>query len=287
MIPMAFEYHRAASVEEAIRLLEQYGPDAKVLAGGHSLTPLMKLRFAQPAHVIDIGRLHELRYIREEGNVIAIGALTLHRTVAESATVRQRIPVLAEAAFRIGDVQVRNMGTIGGSLAHADPAADYPAVVLALEAEIVAQGPAGRRTIRARDFFRGPFTTALQPNELIVEVRVPVPSGKTGSAYQKYPHPASGFAVVGCAAVLTVDAETCRDVRVAFTGVATQPFRDTVVEDALRGQRADEATVRAAAEKAAEGVQPLGDAFASAEYRRHMAKVYARRALLQALTRAT
>jgi len=285
MIPTAFEYHRVASVEEAIRLLEQYGPDAKVLAGGHSLLPLMKLRFAQPAHVIDIGRLHDLRYIREEGDVIAIGALTPHRTVAESETVRRRVPLLAEAAARIGDVQVRNMGTIGGSLAHADPAADYPAAVLALEAEVVAQGPAGRRTIPARDFFRGLFTTALQPNELIVEVRVPALPEKTGSAYLKYPHPASGFAVVGCAAVVTVDRRTFRDVRVAFTGVAGQPFRDTAVEDALRGQRADEATVRAAAEKAAEGVQPLGDAFASADYRRHMAKVYARRALLQALAR--
>lgn len=287
MIPAAFEYYAPTSVQEALQLLREHGPEAKLLAGGHSLLPMMKLRLSTPKALIDIGRIPELRYIREEGETLAIGATTTHWMIESSEVVRRRVPLLAEAAGRIGDVQVRNMGTIGGSLAHADPAADYPAAILALEAEIVTQGPGGKRSIPAADFFKGLFTTALEPSELIVEVRVPVPGGKSGAAYLKFPHPASGFAVVGCAALVTLDGGKCQKVRVAFTGVAEKAFRDRAVEDALTGKPPDERSIADAAQRAAEGVEPLSDIFASADYRRHLARVYAKRALLAAASRAT
>jgi carbon-monoxide dehydrogenase medium subunit len=287
MIPAAFEYYAATSVQEALQLLRDHGPEAKLLAGGHSLLPMMKLRLSTPKALIDIGRIPELRYIREEGEVLAIGATTTHWMIESSDIVRRRVPLLAEAAGRIGDVQVRNMGTIGGSLAHADPAADYPAAILALEAEIVAQGLGGKRSIPAVDFFKGLFTTALEPSELIVEIRVPIPAGRSGAAYLKFPHPASGFAVVGCAALVTLDGGRCQKVRVAFTGVAEKAFRDHAVEDALTGKPPDDRSIADAAQRAAEGVEPLSDIFASAEYRRHLARVYAKRALLAAVSRAT
>ncbi|MDR7434233.1 MAG: xanthine dehydrogenase family protein subunit M [Armatimonadota bacterium] len=286
MIPAAFEYYAPATVEEALQLLRELGPEAKLLAGGHSLLPMMKLRLSTPKALVDIGRIPDLRYIREEGNTLAIGATTTHWMIESSEVVRNRVPLLAEAAGRIGDVQVRNMGTIGGSLAHADPAADYPAAILALEAEIVAQGPRGKRSIPAAEFFKGLFTTALEPDELLVEVRIPVPVEKSGAAYLKFPHPASGFAVVGCAALLTLDGGRCQKARVAFTGVTEKAFRDRAVEDALTGKAPDEKTIASASQKAAEGVEPLSDIFASAEYRKHLAKVFARRALMAAASRA-
>lgn len=287
MIPAAFEYVRAGSVDEAIECLARGGPDTKVLAGGHSLVPMIKLRLARPSRLIDIGRLAELRYVRDEGDVVAIGALATHAEVASSAVVRRQAPLLAEAAAAIGDVQVRNRGTVGGSLAHADPAADYPAAVLAARAELVARGPGGRRrAIPAGSYFLGLFTTALEPDELLVEVRVPARPAGAGAAYVKYPHPASGFAVVGCAAQVTARGGAFADVAVAFTGLAAAPFRDAEVESALRGQPATEAAVAAAAERAARGVEHvLSDTFTASEpdYRRHLARVYARRALARAL----
>ncbi|RMF56330.1 MAG: xanthine dehydrogenase family protein subunit M [Calditrichaeota bacterium] len=287
MIPAKFDYVRASSVDEALNLLREFGDDAKVLAGGHSLLPSMKLRLSTPAKVIDIGKLDELKYIKDEGDVIAIGAGSTHRDIATSSELSSKAPLLQEAAAAIGDVQVRNMGTIGGSLAHADPAADYPAALLAAEAEIVVKGSGGQRTISALDFFLGLYLTALQPDELILEVRVPVQPDGAGSAYLKFPHPASRFAVVGCAAMVHKSGGVCDLVRVAFTGVADHAFRDSNVESALNGKALDESTVSAAADLAAQGVDLMGDAFASEDYRQHLAKVYAKRAILEAAERAS
>ncbi len=287
MIPAKFDYIRASSVDEALSLLQQHGDEAKLLAGGHSLLPSMKLRLSTPAKLIDIARISELRYIRDEGSVIAIGAASTHRDIAASGEVAAKAPLLKQAAESIGDVQVRNMGTIGGSLAHADPAADYPAAILATEAEIVVKGSGGQRSVPASDFFQGLYETALQPDEIIIEVRVPAQPDGAGSAYLKFPHPASRFAVVGCAAMVHKSGGTCDLVRVAFTGVADHAFRDSNVEKALNGKAADETAIAAAAEQAAQGVDLMGDAFASEDYRQHLAKVYAQRALSEAVAQAT
>ncbi len=285
MSPAQFEYHRPATLTEALQLLQRL-PDARLLAGGHSLLPLMKLRLATPAHLIDLGRIADLRYIREEGGALAIGALATHWMVESSPLVRQKAPVLAEAAGRIGDVQVRNMGTIGGSLAHADPAADYPAAVLALEAELTADGPAGRRTIPAAEFFTGMFATALRPDEILTQVTVPPLPARTGSAYLKFAHPASGFAVVGVAAVVTLDGRgRCERARIGITGVGPTAYRARAVEEALAGAVPDEKTVAAAAAGATQGIDVNEDLFASAEYRRHLAQVFTRRVVLAAVQR--
>jgi carbon-monoxide dehydrogenase medium subunit len=284
MIPASFQYHRPASVAEALRLLAKHGDDAKVLAGGHSLLPAMKLRVSTPGHLIDIGHLENLKYIKKDGNYLVIGAATTHSMIESSAPVRRQAAALAQAAAVIGDPQVRNMGTIGGSLAHADPAADYPAAVLALGAQLKVRGPRKQRTIPAEEFFVDLYTTALEPGEIITEVRVPVV--RAGQAYAKFPHPASRFAVVGCAAVLAVKKGLCAQARVAFTGIAGAAFRDQGVEEALTGQALDEAAIAEAASRAADGRELLSDAFASEEYRRHLARVFARRALTQALQAA-
>ncbi len=287
MIPAPFEYHRPSSVAEALQMLTRL-PEAKLLAGGHSLLPMMKLRLVSPGHVVDLGRIEALRFIRREGQTVVIGALATHWMIESSDVVRSAVPLLAETAGRIGDVQVRNVGTIGGSLAHADPAADYPAAILALDAQMVVQSPRGRRTIPAGEFFRGLFSTALAADEILVEVRVPVPSGRTGSAYVKFPHPASGFAVVGVAALITVDGQgRCADARVGVTGVGPAAYRPTAVEDRLKAAVLDEKTVGAAAAPAADGVDVNEDLFASAEYRAHLTRVLTRRAVLAAAQRAT
>ena len=286
MIPAPFEYHRASSVTEALQLLTTL-PEAKLLAGGHSLLPMMKLRLVSPTHVVDLGRIEALRFIRRDGQVVVAGALATHWMVESSDVVRGAVPLLAETAAKIGDVQVRNAGTIGGSLAHADPAADYPAAILALDAQMVAQSPRGRRTIPAGEFFTGLFSTALASDEILVEVRIPVPSGATGSAYLKFAHPASGFAVVGVAAVITVDAQgRCASARVGVTGVGPAAYRPARVEAQLKGAALDDKTVGAAAEHAAEGVNVNEDLFASAEYRAHLARVFTKRAVLAAAQKA-
>jgi carbon-monoxide dehydrogenase medium subunit len=267
MIPAAFDYHRPASVDEAIQLLSD---DAKLLAGGHSLLPAMKLRLSTPGALIDIGRLAELNYIKEDGGAIAIGATTTHYQIESSDLVQSKASALALAASAIGDPLVRNKGTIGGSIAHADPAADYPAAILALGAEITVKGPGGERTISADEFFVDLFMTALADDEIITEIRV---SAADKSSYAKFPHPASRFAVVGCAAASSGGA-----VRVAFTGVANAAFRDTGVEEALGGNLSED-SIGAAAEKAADGAEVLSDNFAGEDYRRHLAKVFARKAL--------
>ncbi len=286
MFPAAFEYHRPTSVQEAVALLEQSGGDAKVLAGGHSLLPLLKLRLAEPAALIDIGRLPGMTGIQNQGGELVIGSLTTHATIATSDAVKEAAPLLAEAANVIGDQQVRNRGTIGGSLAHADPAGDLPAVILALEAQVKAVGPNGERTIAANDFFVDMLTSALGESEILTEIRIPaLPSG-AGTAYLKMDHPASHYALCGVAAIVQLSGGNVQDVRVAVTGVGPKAYRATGVEDALRGQAANESSVEQAAQHAADGIDALGDIHASTEYRSHLARVFAKRALNQAIARA-
>jgi carbon-monoxide dehydrogenase medium subunit len=292
MIAAPFEYEAPTTVDEVIRLLSRLGDRGRVLAGGHSLIPIMKLRLAQPEVLVDIGRIGALRYVRPENGRLAIGALTTHAQVASDPTIREQCAVLAETAGLIGDAQVRNRGTIGGSLAHADPAADYPATILALDAEIVAQGPQGRRTIRATEFFTGLLTTALAPDELLVEVRVPqlgpggTPGSAAGGAYRKLPNKASHYAVVGVAAVVRLDGGGIASAGVGITGAGSQPVRAAAVERALVGQAPSAEAIARAAEAAAEGLDLLGDVHGSAAYRAAMARVYTRRALQEALRRA-
>jgi carbon-monoxide dehydrogenase medium subunit len=287
MIPAPFEYHAPASLDEAIALLGRYGDGAKLLAGGHSLIPALKLRLQTVEHLIDLGRIDGLGYAREAGGKIAIGALTTHHRVQASELVRERCALLSECAGTIGDVQVRNRGTIGGSLAHADPAADYPAALLALEAEIEATSAAGKRTLGADGFFVDMLTTALEPGEIVTEVRVPVLTTGTGGAYHKVPQPASGFAIVGVAALVTLDGEgRCSRVRIGVTGAAVKAFRARAAEQELTGKGPEEAALARAAALATRGVETSGDMFASAEYRAHLAIVHTRRALAAAVERA-
>jgi len=287
MIPAAFTYHRPRTVQAALKLLATYGPDAKVLAGGQSLLPMMKLRVVEPAHIVDIGRIAALRRIRVRGGWLRLGALVTHWMIESSAAVRRAAPVLAETAAAIGDVQVRNLGTIGGALAHADPAADYPAAVLALDAQIALAGPDGARTVPAAQFFQGIMTTAAAPGELITEVGIPVRPDRAGSSYQKMANPASGFAICGVAAVVGLDeAGRCAHVRVGITGVASAPYRAFGVEAALAGAEPSADRLAEAAAAAADGVEANEDLHASAEYRLHLARVLTRRALVAAVERA-
>jgi len=279
MIPSPFEYQKVTSLSEALNGIAQGDEDIKVLAGGHSLLPVMKLRLATPAKLLDIGQVQELKGIQDSGSQLSIGAMMTHTQIASSDIIREKAPALAEAASLIGDVQVRNVGTIGGSLAHADPSADYPGVILALDAEIVVQSVNGERTIKAIDFFVGLFTTALKPNELIVQIRVPVNAANQNSCYLKFPQPASRFPVVGCAVALEKSGDTCKEARVGFSGVGPAAFRDSGVENALKGQSLSEQSIADAAAQATEGKDVLDDPNASETYRRHLAKVFAKRAL--------
>ncbi len=286
MYPTSFEYHRAASVQDAVALLERYGEDAKLIAGGHSLIPVMKLRFATPGHLIDIGRIAGLTGVSESGGQVIVGAMTRHTDVAASAVVRARLPALADAAGGIGDVQVRNRGTIGGSLAHADPSADFPAVAMALGAQIVAAGKGGERRMAADGFCTGTFTTSLGSTEVITQVRFPVPASGTGSAYAKLPDPASGYALVGVAATVTVAGGKVTVVRVAITGLTPKATRLPSVELALVGKAAGSAVVEAAALRAAEGLELFDDAKGSPAYKANLASVFTARALTRAIDRA-
>jgi carbon-monoxide dehydrogenase medium subunit len=288
MIPANFDYIAAKSLDEALSLLAQHKDDAKLLAGGHSLLPAMKLRLAQPKVLIDIGRIKDLSYIREDGGQIKIGAMTTHFQIEASDQLRRACPLLPETATHLGDMQVRNKGTIGGSLAHSDPAADWPAAAIALSAEMVVAGAKGERVIKADDFFVDLLTTALQPNEVLKEIRLATPKGRVGQAYMKVRHPASGFAVVGVAVSLSLDAAgKCQSVGVGITGVAPKAYRAKGVESALKGNAPDAKTLSAAAAHAADGVNhAITELFATGEYRRHLAEVYTRRALETAVSRA-
>jgi carbon-monoxide dehydrogenase medium subunit len=269
VIPAAFDYVRAGSAEEAIALVGQYGDDAKFLAGGHSLLPLMKLRLAQPGVLIDIGRLTDLSYIRDAGDHVAIGALTRHMDVETSALLREHVPLLAHAAGHVGDPQVRHRGTIGGSIAHADPASDLPATTLALGATYVATGPNGQREIAAADFYQGFLTSALEADEILTEIRVPKMQG-AGWSFQKFNRRAQDWAIVGVAAW-----RRNGDSGVALVNMGSTPVLATSVSSALAGG----ASVADAAEQAAAEADPQPDLNASAEYRVHLAKVLVRRAL--------
>ena len=285
MFPNQFEYHRPSTVEEAIRHLQQI-PDAKLLAGGHSLLPAMKLRLAAPAALVDLGRIEGLRGIRVDGD-IRIGAMTTYRQLIDSPELRERLPVIGETANDVGDPQVQALGTLGGSLAHADPAADFTAVVLALEGQVRAVGGSGERTVAADDLFVDLLTTSLQPDEVITEITIPVPADRTGAAYEKHRHPASGYAVVGVAAVVTLgEGETCQSARIAVTGATSKATRATAAEQALAGQALTAETIGRAAQAATEGLELNGDHYASADYRRHLVTVYTRRALERAASRA-
>ena len=277
MIPAEFDYVVAGSVDEAIGLLAEGGPDAKLLAGGHSLLPLMKLRFAHPSLLVDIGRISELRGIHNGGDSFRIGALTRHADLQ----AREDMGLIATAAKQIADQQVRNRGTIGGSLANGDAAADLPAVLLALEGSVVVRSAGGEREIAAADLFRGYLTTAVEPGEMITEVRIPALTGY-GFGYEKFNRRSEDWAMVGVSALVKAAGGVCEDVRIGLTHMASTPLRATAAEDALRGKPLDEESIAAAAQLAAEGTSPVGDLNASPEYKRHLAQVLTKRALTTA-----
>ncbi|HWO41628.1 MAG TPA: xanthine dehydrogenase family protein subunit M [Candidatus Eisenbacteria bacterium] len=287
MFPASFGYFAPRSLDEALDLLVAHGENAKLLAGGHSLLPAMKLRLASPRYLIDIGQLPGLRGIKQDDATVVIGALTLHAEIAASPLVRRLLPGLAEAASVIGDLQVRNRGTIGGSVAHADPGADFPVILSALGASFVIQGRAGARIVGAGEFFVDFFTTALAHDEIVTEIRVPLPPTGSGTAYAKLPHPASGYVVVSAGALVVRESSgRCRSASVALGGIDNRPVRAEATETALAGVPLTAESIERAAASAAEGAHPMDDEYASAEYKRRVAVVYARRALEEAARRA-
>lgn len=286
MIPAAFEYVKASSVAQAIALLNQHGDEAKVIAGGHSLLPAMKLRLSQPAVLIDIAHVAELKGIKTAGSTLTVGAGETYHAIATSATVISACPVLAACTGQIGDIQVRNAGTIGGALAHADPAADLTAVFLAIGGTVTVQSAGGTRSIAADDLFVSMLMTALDSGELITAVNVPVMSKGQGAAYAKLKHPASRYAIVGVAAAVTISNRVVSACRVAVTGAGPQAVRQPSVEKALIGTSGDAAAIKAACASAGADMEYLGDIHASEEYRRAMVKVYAVRALTDAVAAA-
>jgi len=286
VIPAAFAYDRPKSLDDALRLLSHHGGDAKVIAGGQSLLPLLKLRVAAADRLIDIGRLSELRGIRDWNGGIALGALTTYREVLDSKLAKDRFPILHEAINDIGDVQVRNRGTVGGAIAHADPASDLPAVLLALGGEVVLRSSSGERVVPADRFFEGAFTTAIAPDEILTEIRIPGLASGAGQAYVKLEQPASGYSIVGVAVVLAAQSGGSQAVcRIGITGVGDVAYRATAVEAALAaGDRSPESVKRAAAH-AGDGQTIASDIHADREYRAEMAQVYTRRAIDAAMAR--
>ena len=285
MYSSPFEYHSPSSLAEALQLIGKHGDEAKVVSGGQSLVPLMRLRLASPAHLVDLRKVPGLTGAREEGGALRIGAFTTHAQVGADATVKAKLPMVAEAALLIGDAQVRNLGTIGGSLAHADPSADWPAVMLALDASVVLSGPKGERTVKVSDFITGPLTTSLGAGEILTAVIAPLPPAKTAGAYEKVPHPASRFAVVGVAAEVSVDGGKVAWSRIAITGLGPKAYRATGVEQALQGKAAKDAA-KAAAAHAADGVDLREDPMGSPAYRAHLAAVHCEKAIQRAAERA-
>lgn len=287
MYPATFEYQRAQSLAEALQILAASRGRVKLIAGGHSLLPLMKLRLAAPGTLVDIGRIPELKGIRLEGERLVAGAMTTHHELATSELVTRHCPVLARTAARVGDMQVRNRGTLGGNLAHADPASDLPAAALALDARLKLVNARGVREVAVGDFILGPLVTGLQNDEIIESVSFAIASGRSGSAYAKFAHPASGYAVVGVACVVELAPdETCRDVRVGVVGVSSSPYRATGVEEALVGRKPEPRALEEAATHAAEKADLMSDLFASEAYRAHLCRVMTHRALREAVAEA-
>jgi carbon-monoxide dehydrogenase medium subunit len=287
MIPGAFEYHAPRTIEEATGLLIKLGSEAKILSGGQSLIPLMKLRLASPSHLVDINGIAGLAYVREEGGTLRIGGLTREADLEDSELIRTRYPLLLDTCKVIADPIVRNLATIGGNLAHGDSANDHPATMLALGAEVVARGAGGERTIPIGSFFTSPFTTALKPDEIVVEVRVPTPRPRSGGAYVKMERKVGDFATAAVAAQVTLDAGgACEAAGIGLTNVGPVPIKATWAEAALKGKRPDEAVVKQAAQLAAEAADPAADLRGSVEYKRDLVRVLAGRAIRKALERA-
>ncbi len=283
MYPVPFEYEVAESVDHAIELLGELGEDARLLAGGHSLIPLLRLRLAAPTALIDLGRLDDLNYVREEGDHLAIGALTRHRQIHLNDTLNEHCGILAYTAGLLGDPSVQHRGTIGGAVSHGDPAGDLPSVISALEGEIVVKGPDGERTVSAADFFLDYLYTALEPQEVVTEIRVPKLGPDTGWSYKKFSRRSQDWAIVGVAAVIEKDNGNIGSARIGLTSMGSTPIRATAVEEALSGASADD--VAEAANSADEGTSPASDDAASEEFRRHLARVWTRRAVEEALGR--
>ncbi|HEY6673522.1 MAG TPA: xanthine dehydrogenase family protein subunit M [Rubrobacteraceae bacterium] len=281
MIPLAFDYEVAESVDNAIDLLGQHGDEAKLLAGGHSLLPIMKLRLAAPAVLVDLGRVEELKYVRDEGDHIAIGAMTRHTDVEHGELLQEQCGLLSYTASLVGDPQVRHRGTIGGSISHGDAASDLPSALLALEGTFVIKGPGGERTVAAGDFFEDYLQTALAPDEVLTEIRVPKLGSNSGWSYKKFNRRAQDWAVVGVAAVVERSNGSIGSARIGLTNMGSTPLRASAAESAFSG--ADTSSVAEAASSAAEGTSPASDIAASAEYRRHLARVLTRRAVEEAL----
>ena len=283
MIPGAFDYHRPASIDEAVRLLAQYGDDGRVIAGGHSLIPMMKMRLAQPAHLVDIGGIGGLAGIREDGPELVIGALTTQHDLLASDQVERHCPLLRETALLIADPQVRYRGTIGGNVANGDPGNDMPAVMQCLDATYVVQGPSGERRIKARAFYEAAYFTALKADEILIGVRIPIPPASHGWAYKKQKRKVGDYATAAAAAILVLDAGRCTHAAVALTNLGQTPI---LVETALIGTAVDDAAVAAACAAAEAVSDPVADMRGPVDYRRHLAGVMTERALRRALTRA-
>jgi carbon-monoxide dehydrogenase medium subunit len=287
MIPPVFDYHAPQTLEEALSLLSTHGDEAKILSGGHSLIPMMKLRLAQPAHVVDINALTDLAYIEEEDGVLKIGGLTREAMLEASDLIRSLAPIIQETCSFIADPQVRNMGTIGGNLAHGDPGNDHPATMLALRATVVATGPDGPRRIEIDDFFEDFYMTALEPEEILTEIRIPIPPAGSGGAYQKLERKVGDYAVAGVAAQLTLDdGGSCTYAGLALTNVSAVPLRVAQAEESLLGQVMGDASIEAAAKMATEACDPVADLRGSVDYKRAMVFELTRRALKQAAERA-
>jgi aerobic carbon-monoxide dehydrogenase medium subunit len=287
MIPAAFEYLRPKTIPEAIGFLQQYGDDAKILSGGQSLIPMMKFRLARPAYLIDINRISGLSYIREEGGYLKIGGLTREAELENSPLIHAKYPILADTSRVIADPQIRNLATLAGNLAHGDPANDHPATMMALRAEIVAMGPGGERVLPVDGFFVTLFTTQLEHDEIVTEIRIPIPPQRSGGAYFKLERKVGDFATAAAAAQLTIDgSDACQSVGIGLTNVGATPIRAARAEEFLRGKTLDEASIKQAAQLAAEEAQPSSDLRGPEEYKRALVKELTRRALTRAYERA-
>ncbi len=286
MIPGNFQYHAPTSLKQAVELLNEYGEEAKILAGGHSLLPMMKLRFAEPAHLIDINLVPELKGISEKKGMIHIGAMTTENELIASDVLQKKCPLIVEAARLIADPQVRNRGTIGGDVAHGDPGNDHPAVMLALGASVVLRGPKKERVLPVDGFYMGALSTQMQPDEILTEIRVPIPPPGSGHAYQKLKRKVGDFATAAAAVQLTLSKGVCSQIGIALTNLGSTAIKLTAAEKLLTGKKIDDALIQQAAQLAMQACDPAPDMRGPAEYKRHMAGEMTKRALKQALIRA-